>query len=91
MRRAGGAVTFADPLKLAVPAMLRPGGLDRPAFHDFQLRFTRRIQGRLSLHLDGTEVWNQTGLWRPERRVLVPIPAATFEAGQIAFHFREAN
>ncbi|WLD98910.1 FAD-dependent oxidoreductase [Agrobacterium leguminum] len=87
----GVPVTFADPLKLAVPAMLRPGGLDRPAFRDFQLRFTRHVQGRLSLHLDGTEVWSKTGLWRPERRVLVPIPAAAFEAGQIAFHFREAN
>ncbi|RRN69204.1 FAD-dependent oxidoreductase [Agrobacterium deltaense] len=87
----GVPVTFADPLKLAVPAMLRPGGLDRPAFRDFQLRFTRRIQGRLSLHLDGTDVWSKTGRWRPERRVLVPIPDAAFEAGQIAFHFQEAN
>ncbi|MBG0511260.1 FAD-dependent oxidoreductase [Agrobacterium sp. MOPV5] len=84
-------VTFADPLKLAVPAMLRPGGLDRPAFRDFQLRFTRRVQGRLSLHLDGTEVWSKTGRWPPERRVLVPIPGAAFEAGQIAFHFQETN
>ncbi|UXS41447.1 FAD-dependent oxidoreductase [Agrobacterium tumefaciens] len=87
----GGPVTFADPLKLAVPAMLRPGGLDRPAFRDFQLRFTRRVQGRLSLHLDGTEVWSKTGRWHPERRVLVPIPGVAFEAGQIAFHFREGN
>lgn len=87
----GVPVTFADPLKLAVPAMLRPGGLDRPAFHDFQLRFTRRIQGRLSLHLDGTEVWSKTGRWRPEHRVLVPIPGAAFGAGQIAFHFQETN
>lgn len=87
----GVPVAFADPLKLAVPAMLRPGGLDRPAFRDFQLRFTRRVQGRLSLRLDGTEVWSKTGLWRPERRVLVPIPGAAFEASQIAFHFRETN
>lgn len=90
-RAPGVPVTFADPLKLAVPAMLRPGRLDRPAFRDFQLRFTRRVQGRLSLHLDGTEVWSKTGRWRPECRVLVPIPGAAFEAGQIAFHFREAN
>lgn len=84
-------VTFADPLKLAVPAMLRPGGLDRPAFRDFQLRFTRRVRGRLSLHLDGAEVWSKDGLWMPERRVLVPIPRAAFGAAQIAFHFRETN
>ncbi len=84
-------VTFADPLKLAVPTMVRPEGLDRPAFRDFQLRFTRRVQGRLSLHLDGTEVWSKSGLWLPERRVLVPIPRAAFEASQIAFHFREGN
>ncbi|KVK39980.1 pyridine nucleotide-disulfide oxidoreductase [Agrobacterium deltaense] len=87
----GVPVTFADPLKLAVPAMLRPGGLDSPAFRDFQLRFTRRIQGRLSLHLDETEVWSKTGRWCPERRVLVPIPGAAFEASQIAFHFQETN
>lgn len=87
----GVPVAFADPLKLAVPAMLRPSGLDRPAFRDFQLRFTRRIQGRLSLHLDGTEVWSKTDRWCPERRVLVPIPGAAFEASQIAFHFQETN
>ena len=84
-------VTFADPLKLAVPTMVRPEGLDRPAFRDFQLRFTRRVQGRLSLHLDGTEVWSKSGLWLPERRVLVPIPAAAFEAAQISFHFQETS
>lgn len=84
-------VIFADPLKLAVPTMVRPEGLDRPAFRDFQLRFARRVQGRLSLHLDGTEVWSKTGPWLPERRVLVPIPRAAFEASEIAFRFRETN
>ncbi|TQN59652.1 FAD-dependent oxidoreductase [Agrobacterium tumefaciens] len=84
-------VTFADPIKLAVPTMVRSQGLDRPAFRDFQLRFTRRVRGRLSLHLDGTEVWNKAGLWLPERRVLVPIPRAAVEASQIAFHFRETD
>ncbi|MFK0206130.1 FAD-dependent oxidoreductase [Agrobacterium sp. NPDC090283] len=84
-------VTFTDPLKLVVPAILRPGGLERPAFRDFQLRFTRRVQGRLSLHLGGTEVWSKTGLWLPERRVLVPIPRAAFAASQVVFYFRETN
>lgn len=84
-------VNFADPLKLVVPTMVRPEGLDRPAFRDFQLRFTKRAQGRLSLHLDGKEVWSKTGRWRPERRILVPIPRSVFEASQIAFHFRETN
>lgn len=84
-------VTFADPLKLAVPAMLRPGGLDRPAFCDFQLRFARRVRGRLSLHLDGAEVWSRAGLWLPECRVLVPIPGAALEASRIAFHFLETD
>lgn len=84
-------VTFADPLKLVVPTMVRPGGLDRPAFRDFQLRFTKRVHGRLSLYLDGTEVWSKIGLWLPERRVLVPIPRAAFEASQIAFHVGETN
>ena len=87
----GVPVTFADPLKLAVPAMLRPGGFKRPAFRDFQLRFTRRVRGLLSLHLDGKEVWSKTGQWFPERRVLVPIPAAAFEAAQISFHFQETS
>ena len=84
-------IAFADPLKLAVPTMVRSGGLDRPAFLDFQLRFIRRVQGRLSLHLDGTEVWSKSGRWLPERRVLVPIPRAAVEATQIAFHFQETN
>lgn len=84
-------VTFVEPIKLAVPAMVRQPGLDEATFRDFQLRFTRCVRGRLSLHLDGREAWSKSGLWLPERRVRVPIPRAVAEAGAIAFHFLETN
>lgn len=84
-------VTFGEPIKLAVPAMVRPLEIDKAVFRDFQLRFSRRVQGRLSLYLDETEVWSKSGLWLPERRVLVPMPRNADEASAIAFHFLEAN
>lgn len=82
-------VTHDAPVKLVVPNLLRRGigfvdGLDR-----FQLRFTRRAVGTLTLALDGHEIWGQTGMWLPERRVIVPLPPAAFEAGRVHFGFRE--
>ncbi|MCJ8142232.1 NAD(P)/FAD-dependent oxidoreductase [Ancylobacter sp. A5.8] len=83
-------VTFDAPLKLAVPSLLRRSA-HAPAFPDFQLRFTRLAQGRLSLELDGREVWHKRGDWRPERRILVPIPPAAFHAEHVHFRFREGE
>lgn len=82
-------VTHDAPVKLVVPNLLRRGvglgdGLDR-----FQLRFSRRAIGTLTLALDGQQVWGQTGLWLPERRVIVPLPPAALEARHVHFGFRE--
>jgi len=84
-------VSFPEPIKLVVPTMVRQLGLDQATFRDFQLRFARRARGRLSLHLDGREVWSKSGLWLPERRVLVPIPRAAIKAGAIVFNFVETS
>lgn len=84
-------VTFDDPVKLVVPALLRRGDAAEPAFRDFQLRFTRQARGRLSLHLDGREVWAQEKAWLPERRILVPLPPAALMAGMVHFRFEEKS
>ncbi|QIB33505.1 NAD(P)/FAD-dependent oxidoreductase [Ancylobacter pratisalsi] len=83
------AVTFEAPVKLVVPSLLRRQGSGEPAFRDFQLRFTHRVHGRLSLEIDGREVWAQTRTFFPERRVLVPIPEGASAAGSVRFRFRE--
>ncbi|ATN37143.1 pyridine nucleotide-disulfide oxidoreductase (plasmid) [Rhizobium sp. ACO-34A] len=81
-------VTFDAPVKLVVPNLLRRGE-NAPAFRDFQLRFLRPANGRLSLELDGRPVWSRTGEWLPERRILVPVPSVAAEAGHVHFGFRE--
>lgn len=81
-------VTFDAPVKLVVPTLLRRGDAD-PAFRDFQLRVLRPARGRLALELDGREVWSKTGLWLPERRILVPVPAGAAAAGRVHVSFGE--
>ncbi len=83
------AVVIESPMKLVVPSMLRRGGNLMPAFHDFQLRFERRARGRLTLELDGHEVWAVERIFMPERRILVPIPSAAFTVQGARFRFRE--
>jgi NADPH-dependent 2,4-dienoyl-CoA reductase/sulfur reductase-like enzyme len=83
-------VTFDAPIKLVVPNILRRA-TSAPAFRQFQLRVLRRVRGRLSLELDGREVWQARGLWMPERRILVPIPADAQQAQQVHFRFREED
>lgn len=82
-------VTFDDPVKLVVPNILRRTPSLPAAFRNFQLRFQRRARGRLSLELEGREVWHASGAWMPERRVLVPIPADAPQAQHVHFRFRE--
>lgn len=82
-------VTFDAPIKLVVPNILRRTSIVSPAFRNFQLRVLKRARGRLSLEMDGQTVWQTTGTWMPERRVLVPIPQAAPEAQQVHFRFRE--
>lgn len=82
-------VTFDDPVKLVVPNILRRTPSLPVAFRNFQLRFLRRAQGRLSLELEGREVWHASGTWMPERRVLVPVPADAPQAQHVHFRFRE--
>ncbi|ANH05160.1 NAD(P)/FAD-dependent oxidoreductase [Shinella sp. HZN7] len=82
------SVTFDAPVKLVVPNILRRAS-SPAAFRDFQLRFLRRAKGRLSLELEGREMWHARGTWMPERRILVPIPAEAPRAQHVHFRFRE--
>ncbi|MGA0561447.1 NAD(P)/FAD-dependent oxidoreductase [Ancylobacter sp. VNQ12] len=92
-RDAGAAapilVSHDPPIKLVVPSLLRRGANGSPALREFQLRVTRRAQGRLSLQLDGRDVWSTDGIWGPERRILVPMPLAATEAQTVHFRFQE--
>jgi thioredoxin reductase len=80
-------VAYDDPLKLVVPGMLRPSQLEGAAFKHFQIRFVRRVRGTLYLSLDDEVVWKRSGLWSPERRILVPIPRPAPNSGSVRFHF----
>lgn len=82
-------VTHDPPIKLVVPSLLRREANGSPALREFQLRVTRRAQGRLSLQLDGRDVWSAEGTWSPERRILVPMPPAATEAQAVHFRFQE--
>lgn len=88
---AGAAVpvTFDAPIKLVVPNILRRASAPSAAFRHFQLRVLQRVRGRLSLEVDGQMVWQASGTWMPERRVLVPIPPAAPQAQHVHFRFRE--
>ncbi len=83
------AVTHDAPIKLVVPNLIRRGSAGAPGFDRFQLRFDRRALGVLSLSLDGRRVWQRRGSWRPETRVLVPMPAGVAEAGHVHVGFAE--
>ena len=85
------AVEFAPPVKLVVPGYVRADDAAPGALSEFQLRFTTRVRGELSLELDGLRVWARHGEFLPERRVLVPMPAALRAAQRIAFCFREGE
>lgn len=82
-------VAFAPPIKLVVPGFVRADNTARGALSEFQLRFTTRVRGELSLELDGARVWARRGEFLPERRVLVPMPAGLQAARRIKFCFRE--
>ncbi|WP_371347736.1 FAD/NAD(P)-binding oxidoreductase [Ancylobacter sp. IITR112] len=82
-------VTFDPPVKLVVPGLIRRGASGVLALPDFQLRFLRRARGRLSLLVDGREMWTANRTWLPERRILVPIPPAVLTAAAVHFRFEE--
>lgn len=84
-------VLHDDPVKLVVPNLLRKGGAPHNALSSFQLRFKRRARGCLMLEVDGRTVFERSGLWTPERRVLVPMPAGVTEANHVHFRFREES
>lgn len=82
-------VSYEEPVKLVVPALLRRRDIRSAAFRRFQLRFLRRARGTLSLTIDGRTVWQGRGRFLPERRILVPIPDSAQDARHIGFRFAE--
>ena len=82
-------VTHDDPVKLVVPNLLRRGIPPSPGFDRFQLRVSRRCRGQLSLELDGRTVFQTSGTWRPERRILIPIPPEAPHADHVHVRFAE--
>ena len=83
------SVTYDDPIKLVVPNLLRSGAQLPGGLKDFQLRFHRRVAGRLALSIDGREVWHRAVTWRPESRIIVPRPDNSTDAQSVHFSFRE--
>lgn len=81
-------VEFSDPIKLVVPSVLRRN-VAMQADNAFQLRFSRRVKGRLSLLVDGKSMWNKSGQWLPERRILLPIVPDALKASRIQLIFEE--
>lgn len=81
-------VTFDEMVKLVVPSILRPNSpILGTGLRQFQLRIKHKVQGTLSLILDGNEVWHKFNQWMPERRILVPIPSGALWAKHIHFRF----
>ncbi|WP_054310129.1 FAD-dependent oxidoreductase [Mesorhizobium sp. 1M-11] len=88
-RAAPTKVTYDAPIKLVVPSLLRSGSALPGGLKDFQLRFQRRVEGTLSLSIDGREVWQRNAIWRPESRIIVPRPNNSTGAQSVHFGFRE--
>ncbi|RAM63168.1 pyridine nucleotide-disulfide oxidoreductase [Herbaspirillum rubrisubalbicans] len=84
-------VQYDTPIKLVVPGMVRKSQIAQSAFTHFQVRVTRRVQGEISLRIDGKTVWQQRTKWLPERRILVPIPREASNARTIEFSFQESQ
>lgn len=84
-------VTYDAPIKLVVPNLLRNGAELPGGLRDFQLRFQRRAKGKVSLSIDGREVWHQRAMWRPECRIMVPRPQNSAGAQSVHFSFREGE
>jgi thioredoxin reductase len=80
-------VEIERPIKLVVPSLVRAGGAQQRAMCQFQLRMAQSEMGRLSLVIDGKVVWQKTKHWLTERRILVPIPDAAFDATAVGFRF----
>ena len=81
-------IEFSAPIKLVVPSILRRKA-SLQADSKFQLRFTNRVKGKLSLMVDGSALWSKHGQWLPERRVLLPILPAALKAARIEIKFEE--
>lgn len=85
-------VSIESPIKLVVPNAISPGGETRQfALGQFQLRMKARTRGTLKLLVDGQPAWQQTGIWLPERRILVPFPAHLPAAQKLAFVFEKGD
>lgn len=82
-------VRFDPPVKLVVPGLIRRNDNQPGAMEYFQLRFTHRVRGELSLEIDGRAVSKQRREWLPERRVLVSLPKEAYAAKSVHFRFTE--
>lgn len=79
-------VTCDAPLRYVVPSLLRRGV---QGMTSFQLRVARPVTGEIALQLDGRAVFRLRNRWRPERRILVPLPPEALAAGRVHFTFQE--
>lgn len=69
-----------DALKYALPQRLHPGEIETG--QALQVRVARPLRGRLTLHLDGHEVWSRRLKALPERRITVPLDSVAGRAAR---------
>lgn len=81
-----------EALKYVVPQRIVPPGAGGLAGERLQLRVTRPVRGRLTMSMDGAEVWSKPIRALPERRVLVPVSALPQEGqGRVEITVEEAG
>lgn len=75
-------------LKYITPQTITPFAQDA-GVHHFQLRFRQAAEGELSLRHNGKTLWSSKRSFRPERRVLIPLPGLPSSAEPVEVHFSE--
>lgn len=79
-------VTYDTPLRYVVPSLLRRSV---QGMTDFQLRVSRPVSGEIGLELDGQAIIRLHNRWKPERRILLPLPPQALQASTVHIAFRE--
>jgi NADPH-dependent 2,4-dienoyl-CoA reductase/sulfur reductase-like enzyme len=82
-------ISHDAPIRYVVPNLLRQTPNRQAGLQDFQLRVSRPVTGEIALHIDGRAVFRLRNHWRPEKRILLPIPTAALTATAIHFAFTE--